>query len=132
MNTYVAHYKTDAEHAEREIEAETPEQALRLARELWQTDPHRFAFEKYDMIMPLDEIEIEGDEGSELATWCSNDLRLRLSAQELLDALEAQTDAAQAVIDAWEKGDLAGAVRMLEEFIPAARAAIAKAKGGAE
>jgi hypothetical protein len=51
--------------------------------------------------------------------------------QELLEVLEAQTDAAQAVVDAWEKGDLAGAVNTLEGFIPAARAAIAEAKGGA-
>jgi hypothetical protein len=44
--------------------------------------------------------------------------------------LEAQTEAAQAVIDAWVKGDLAGAVRMLDGSIPAARALIAKVQGG--
>lgn len=131
METYTAHYKTDAEYALHEIEAETPEHALQLARQLWETDPHRLAFEKYDMAMPLDEIEIEGDEGSELATWHSDDMRLRLAAQDLFDVLEAQTDAAQAVIDAWCKGDLAGAVRALDGAIPAARASIAKAKGGA-
>lgn len=53
------------------------------------------------------------------------------AAGELLDALEAQADAAQGVIDAWEAGDLAGAVRCLDELLPEARAAIAKAKGGA-
>jgi hypothetical protein len=47
--------------------------------------------------------------------------------QELLEVLDAQTDAAQAVIDAWERGDLAAAVRMLDASIPAARAAIARA-----
>ena len=49
----------------------------------------------------------------------------------MLDALDAQTDAAQAVIDAWDKGDLAGAVRALAGCIPASRALSAKAKGGA-
>ena len=56
------------------------------------------------------------------------DLRLRLAATDLLDAPEAQTDAAQAVIDAWAGGDLAAAVRTLDGSIPAARAAIAKAR----
>lgn len=48
---------------------------------------------------------------------------------ELHEALQNQTDAAQAVIDAWEKGDLAAAVRVLDTTIPAARAAIANAMG---
>jgi hypothetical protein len=49
----------------------------------------------------------------------------------LLEALEAQTEAAQRVIDGWEAGDLAGAVRNLDGSLAAARDAIAKAKGGA-
>jgi hypothetical protein len=56
---------------------------------------------------------------------------LRFAVPDLLEVLEAQTDAAQAVIDAWENGDLAGAVRTLDGSILSARAAIAKAKGGA-
>jgi hypothetical protein len=44
---------------------------------------------------------------------------------------EGQTEAAQAVIDAWDNGHLAGAMRTLAGFTPAARAVIAKAKGGA-
>lgn len=60
-----------------------------------------------------------------------NDLRLRRAARDLLEALETQTEAAQAVIDAWSEGDLAGAVRMLDASLADAQAAIAKAKGGA-
>jgi hypothetical protein len=46
---------------------------------------------------------------------------LRLARHDLFEALEAQTAAAQAVIDAWPKGDLAAAVRSLDGSIPAAR-----------
>jgi hypothetical protein len=53
------------------------------------------------------------------------------AAPDLWDALQAHTGAAQAVIDAWAKVDLAVAVRMLDASIPAARAVIIEAKGGA-
>jgi hypothetical protein len=59
------------------------------------------------------------------------DACLMAGAPALLDALEAQTEAAQAVIDAWEQGDLAGAVRQLDASLGNARAAISEAKGGA-
>ena len=59
------------------------------------------------------------------------DACLMAAAPELLDALEAHTEAAQAVIDAWAEGDLAGAVRWLDATLAEARAAITKAKGGA-
>jgi hypothetical protein len=59
------------------------------------------------------------------------DALLMAAAPDMLDALEAQTEAAQAVIDAWSEGDLAGAVRMLDASLADAQAAIAKAKGGA-
>ncbi len=51
--------------------------------------------------------------------------------QDLIDALEQQTEAARAVIDSWERGDLAGAVHGLEMTLDDALAALAKAKGGA-
>lgn len=54
------------------------------------------------------------------------------AAGDLLDALEAQTEAAQAVIDNWSEGDLAAAVCTLDASIEGARAAIAKAKGGGQ
>ena len=51
--------------------------------------------------------------------------------QTLIDALEAQTEAARLVIESWEHGDLAGAVHGLELSLDEALAALAKAKGGA-
>ena len=48
--------------------------------------------------------------------------------RDLLDALEEQTEAAQAVIDNWANGDLAAAVCSLDSSIESARAAIAKAR----
>jgi hypothetical protein len=59
----------------------------------------------------------------------STDCRLE-AAQDLIDALEQQTEAARAVIDSWEQGDLAGAVHGLELSLDEALAALAKAKGG--
>jgi len=54
--------------------------------------------------------------------------QLLAASWDLLDALETLTDAAQSVIDAWETGDLAGAVRTLDASIEGARAGIDKAK----
>jgi hypothetical protein len=55
-------------------------------------------------------------------------LLLRRAACDLLEALENQTEAAQAVIDNWSQGDLAAAVNGLDNALEAARAAIAKAR----
>jgi hypothetical protein len=57
--------------------------------------------------------------------------RLPQAVQDLIEALEEQTEAARAVIDSWEQGDLAGAVHGLEMSLDDSLAAIAKAKGGA-
>ena len=53
------------------------------------------------------------------------------AVQDLIDALEHQTEAARLVIDSWEQGDLAGAVHGLEMSLDESLAAIAKVKGGA-
>lgn len=56
--------------------------------------------------------------------------RLISAAPELIDALEAQTDAAQLVVECWSQGDLAGAVRSLDCCLVASRCALVKATGG--
>ena len=86
MPTYTAHYCTDAEHAFSNVEADTPEQALRLARELWERDPDALTFEPYTSMMPLTDITIDGPDGGGLAGWQSDDLRVQLAARALLDA----------------------------------------------
>jgi len=132
MPTYTATFHASHVFASEDIKARTPRQALKRAHALYGDDGSGLDWWPYDpSYKPLDQIEIESPTGEEKG-WQSEDVALRLAAQELLDALEAQTGAAQAVIDAWDMGDLAGAVHALEGFIPAARTAIAAAKGGAQ
>jgi hypothetical protein len=128
MTTYIAQFHTDADWAERTFDANTPEQALTLAQVFYDEHTEDLKFESYNSGMPVNEIEIADGEGNRLAVWRDDDLRLRLAAPDLRDALKAQSDAAQTVIDAWETGDLAGAVRTLDASIQLARAALAKAK----
>ena len=121
MKTFTATFRTDAEFATRDFEAETPEQALALAQKLYadelHTDgPSRLWFEPY-IDMTVNEIAVCDVDGNELAAWYDDDMRLRLAARDLLEAAEL-------VVARWEQGDLADAVRELD-------AAIAKAKGGA-
>ncbi len=117
MTTYTAYFRTDADFATREIKAATPEQALKKARRFYDDDPLDLMFESYDGGMPVNEIAIKDADDDELAVWQDEDLRLRLAARDLLEAAEL-------VVARWEQGDLAGAVRQLDD-------AIAKAKGGA-
>jgi hypothetical protein len=129
MSIYTATFRTADTWATEEIDAETPEQALQQARALADNDIDALDWCTYDPAsVPFDEIEIDGSDGGAGAVWQSEDLALRLAASDELAALMAQTEAVQAVIDAWATGDLAGAVRSLDGSIPAARAAIAKAR----
>jgi hypothetical protein len=130
MTIYTAQFRTDAAYAEHEFKARTAKQALAMARKFYAKHADKLLFEGYDGggDVSVNEIEISGPGGSELAIWQDDDMRLRLAASDVLDALEAQTDAAQAVIDAWASRDLAGAVCVLDGSIPAARDAIAKAR----
>ena len=127
MPTYTANFRTDAEFDVKEFEADTPAQALQMARELVERDPEAFAFETYDMLMPIDEIEISGPEGGELAVWLSDDLRLRLAARDLLQALEAIASMQKDGEDGFDLSNDA-AVDALHDAIELAREAIAKAK----
>jgi hypothetical protein len=72
-----------------------------LTRKFLETNTDDLMFEAYDHGMPVNEVAIEVKHCNEVAVWYDDDLRLRLAAQELLSALERQTDAAQAVIDNW-------------------------------
>jgi hypothetical protein len=119
MKTYTATFRTDAEFATLEIKAATPEQALKKARRFYDNDPLDLMFESYDSGMPVNEIAISDANDDEVAVWLDDDLRLRLAARDLLDALEVviDRDDAESVL----------ATPVLNQ----ARAAIAKAKGGA-
>jgi hypothetical protein len=116
MTTYTVNFASDAEFASHDFDAETPEQALALARKLYEDDPSELWFQPYDG-MDVNEIIVYDADENEVAVWYDDDMRLRLAARDLLEAAEL-------VVARWERGDLAEAVRGLD-------AAIAKAKGGA-
>jgi hypothetical protein len=90
MTIYTACFRTDAQRANFDFAADSPDQALQLAHDLWMREPERLDFEAYDMAMLVNEIEISGPEGEKLAVWRDADLRLRLAAPELLAALNDQ------------------------------------------
>jgi hypothetical protein len=50
-----------------------------------------------------------------------------IAAKELRDELQRGANIAQQVVDSWEKGDLAGAVRVLSQWLDDARATLNKA-----
>ena len=126
--TYRAEFFTTADFSDRDFTAETPEQALQMAREYYDNNLVELDFRSYQSCdADIDQIQIWDNERGTLATWESDDYRLRKAAPVLLAALQAQTEAAKAVIDNWEKGDLAAAVRALDASISTADAAIAKA-----
>ncbi len=125
---YRAEFFTAADYAFRNFAAETPEQALQLARQFYEEDLGDLDFHSYDDNAGLDQIQIWDNERGTLASWESDDYRLRKAARELLAALQIQTQAAKSVIANWDKGDLAAAVRALDASIPTASAALAKAE----
>jgi len=127
MTEYNAHFRTEGDYGLYHFEADSPEQALQLARELYERNPFAIEFDPYDGPLPLDEIEISGDEGDQLAVWQSDDLRLRLAAPELLKALEY---CERVLRDHEQYDDGEGSAE--SEAAVMARAAIAKAKPPAE
>lgn len=131
MTTYIATFKNPGAWAETKIKAPTPAQAMTKAHALAKEDIDALDWCVYQpRTVPLDEITIFGPHGFG-TEWQSERYALRLASGNLLRALQSQTDAAQAVIDAWASGDLAGAVRTLDASIEYAREAIAKAEGEA-
>jgi hypothetical protein len=125
MTTYTAYLRTDSETATLAVEADTPEQALSKAQELYANDPSELWFEPYDGGLPVNEIAIINSDHDEVALWLDDDLRLRFAAQDLLDALEELVARDRA--EAAESGFTDDEMTWLED----ARRAIAKAKGGA-
>jgi hypothetical protein len=131
MPTYTAHFFTEADWAQTTIDAASPEQALQRARQIESDETETLDFQSYDGTNGVERIEIWAADRRTVAEWESDDLRMRLAARDLYEALDAQTEAARAVVKNWARGDLAAAVRELDDSIEPARAAIAKAKGGA-
>jgi hypothetical protein len=117
MTTYTVYFRTDAESASRDIKADTPEQALVFAQQM--DAPGELCFDPHNAIMPVNEIVVCDPEGKEAAHWRDDDLRLRLAAGDLLEALE------------FIAADIEEGIKDKSAWLRIARAAIAKAKEGA-
>jgi hypothetical protein len=117
MKSFLIYFRTDLQWAELDIEAATPEQALKQALRIATDHPRSLDYNAYDGLRSINAIEVCDDEANLLLVWHDDDMRLRLAARDLLQAAEL-------VIARWEQGDLAEAVRALE-------AAVVDAKGGA-
>ena len=122
MTTYTAYFRTDAEYAVALIEADTPEQALVLAREDHSLE---LCFQSYGGL-DVNEIAIYTDGDDELAVWRDEDMHLRLAARDLLDALTdlVERDRTEAASCGFTDDEMS--------WLEDARRAIAKAKGGAK
>ena len=126
MTTYTAYFHTDAEWASHEFEADTPEQALALARQFCNEDSSRLCFESYDGGMPVNEITISDAEGYEYTAWIDADLRLHLAARDLLEALEQGLTA----LNSAPRFSVPSLDTDSYEIAATCEKAIAKAKGG--
>jgi hypothetical protein len=119
MTTYTVHFLNYAASASHDVQAKTPKQALARARKLLTEDKLDLWFEHYDATSDVNEIVVSDDDGSELAFWQDDDMRLHMAAQDLLEALE------------FIAADIEEGIRAKGAWLKLARDAIAKAKGGA-
>jgi hypothetical protein len=118
QNEYMAHFRTTAGPADDIFVADTPEQALELAREAFREDPRKFGFSPAECgYLELQEIRIVNQDGEEALTWTTDEYRLQLYAPELLKALESQIEATRQIIDAWNDTDDVPAI--VEDLIEA-------------
>jgi hypothetical protein len=123
MKTYTAYFYTEADWAKTTIKADTPMLALQRAQQIESDETETLDFQHYDSTGGVEHIEIRSADGDTVAEWQGEDLRLRLAAPELLEALQ-YCDMTLADLEASKrKGYIAHAKEL-------ARAAIAKAKGG--
>jgi hypothetical protein len=118
MPTYTADFRTDADSATHTFEARSPRHALKKARAFHDEHAEELMFERYDDGHRVDEIAVRDANGEEVALWQDDDLRLRLAAQDLLDAGEARAARIAQLLQRRRKRGAA-----------AIAAAIAKAKG---
>jgi hypothetical protein len=123
MKTYTAYFYTEADWAKTTIKADTPVLALQRAQQIESDETETLDFQHYDSTGGVEHIEIRSADGGTVAEWQGEDLRLRLAAPELLEALELCLDC---LSDLARLDDGTPSISALNQ----ARAAIAKAKGG--
>jgi hypothetical protein len=109
--------------ATREFQARSPQDALKKARAFAENQIDELSFEHYSGAHPINEIAVSGAAGDEAALWQDEDLRLRLAAGDLFEALESCVDC---LADLARTDDGTPSVSALDQ----ARAAIARIKKG--
>jgi hypothetical protein len=87
MPTYTAEFRTDADYATHTFKARSPQHALKKAR-AFHDERYELMFQSYDGGHPLNEIALRDAYGNQVALWQDDELRLRLSAADMLEALE--------------------------------------------
>jgi hypothetical protein len=130
MTIYRAEFFTAADYAVRTFAAATPEEALQLARRFYDEDLGELDFRSYDDNAGLDQIQIWDKERGTLASWESDDYRLRKAAPELLTALiksEQRIDQLCDLVNTLSNKLKLGDKVRKEHFNDLSRAAIAKA-----
>jgi hypothetical protein len=126
MTAYEARFATDGEVAYVEIEADSPEQALKKAHQLWDEGSAKLSFESCVDWIVMNEITIRDEDGNDVALWMDDDLRLRLAARPLLAALEK----ALAALNQAPRFRVPGLDMDSYEIAALCDKAIAEAKGG--
>jgi hypothetical protein len=90
LTEYTVTFHTDAESANHEIAAASPQDALAEARAIADSSQRlaELSFDPYCEVAPVNEIVVETPDGEEAAVWLADELRLRLAAPHLLAAAE--------------------------------------------
>ena len=88
MPTYTAEFRTDADYANRAFKARSPQDALKRARAFYDDCTEELFFERYDDSHSVNEIALRDTDGNQVALWQDDELRLRLAAADMLEALE--------------------------------------------
>ena len=123
MPSYAAEFRTDVDFATRVFRARSPQDALKKARAFAEKQVDELSFEHYSGAHPINEIAFSDAAGDEAALWQDEDLRLRLAAGDLFDALQLCVDC---LADLARLDDGTPSVSALEQ----ARAVIARVKKG--
>ena len=121
MPTYTAEFRTDADYANRAFKARSPQDALKRARAFYDDCTEELFFERYDDSHSVNEIALRDTDGNQVALWQDDELRLRLAAGDMLEALELCADCLD---DLARLDDGTPSISALSQ----ARAAIARAK----
>jgi hypothetical protein len=128
MTTYTVTFHASHSYAVEDIEAKSLKHALKKAHALYDRDVIALNWSPYDPdCKPLRAIDIESMDGTDGTIWQSEDLALECAAPDLAEALTDLLDQIDSLTG--ESSCIDEDIKQGEEY-RAARAAIAKAKGG--